>query len=221
MLGAARDSSFTDGAIWVIDLAPVERRGRIIGLFGLAMWGGPALGPLIGVALDSLGGYDAVWAFATISPLCGALVARSAHDAHDAHDARAHERARVADPARRGPPRCFGFSTLFPSLVLLVVERVAPERRGAAVGAFTAFFDAGVAVGGPLAGAVSAVGGYPAAFWVAAGFAAGGMLVALSAPPASASSGRPARAPEGGRQSRRDVGWSSGASLRTQPSRSD
>ena len=44
------------------------------------------------------------------------------------------------------------FSLLYPSLSLIVVERVPETRRGAALGTFTAFFDAGVGIGAPLAG---------------------------------------------------------------------
>jgi MFS family permease len=44
-------------------------------------------------------------------------------------------------------------------------------RRGAALGSLTAFFDAGFGLGGPLAGAIAATGGYELAFWVAAGCA--------------------------------------------------
>jgi MFS family permease len=73
-----------------------------------------------------------------------------------------------------------GFSLSFPSLALLVVERVEERSRGAAMGAFTAFFDLGVAIGAPLAGAVSAAAGYPAAFAVGAVCAAAGGVVALS-----------------------------------------
>jgi MFS family permease len=60
-----------------------------------------------------------------------------------------------------------GFSTLFPSLALIVVNRAGEERRGGALGMFTAFFDIGVGLGGPLAGAIAALAGYPAAFWAA------------------------------------------------------
>lgn len=65
-----------------------------------------------------------------------------------------------------------GSSLIFPALALLVVQRVAPERRGVALGTFTAFFDAGVGLGAPLAGAIAASRGYPAAFVVAAALAA-------------------------------------------------
>jgi predicted MFS family arabinose efflux permease len=75
----------------------------------------------------------------------------------------------------------WGFSLLYPSLALVVVERVGEARRGAALGAFTAFFDAGVGLGGPLAGAIAALAGYPAAFWVSAGLAALAAVIAARA----------------------------------------
>jgi len=61
-----------------------------------------------------------------------------------------------------------GFSMLFPALALMVVGRVEDDRRGSAMGAFTAFFDIGVGLGGPLAGATAALAGYPAVFLLAA-----------------------------------------------------
>ncbi len=75
-----------------------------------------------------------------------------------------------------------GFSLSFPSLALLVVEEVDERTRGATMGAFTAFFDIGVGIGGPLAGAVSAVAGYPAAFAVGAACAVAGGVVAVRRP---------------------------------------
>ena len=73
-----------------------------------------------------------------------------------------------------------GFSLSFPALALAVVERVSEARRGAAMGAFTAFFDLGVGVGAPIAGAISAIAGYPAAFAGAAAAALVGAVVMLT-----------------------------------------
>ena len=56
------------------------------------------------------------------------------------------------------------FSLIFPSLALLVVNRVPEDRRGVAMGTFTACFDLGVGLGAPIAGAAAALGGYGAAF---------------------------------------------------------
>lgn len=61
-----------------------------------------------------------------------------------------------------------GFSLLFPSLAVAVIARVPESRRGGALGGFTAFFDIGVGLGAPLAGALAALGGYGLAFWCAA-----------------------------------------------------
>ena len=73
-----------------------------------------------------------------------------------------------------------GFSLLYPSLALLVVDGVEESRRGAALGTFTAFFDIGVGLGAPFAGAVAAVAGFPAAFVAAALMSVVGALVARS-----------------------------------------
>ena len=38
VLGAGEGAVFTAGSAWIVDLAPIERRGRVIGLYGLAVW---------------------------------------------------------------------------------------------------------------------------------------------------------------------------------------
>jgi MFS family permease len=269
ILGAGEGSVYTAGAAWVVDLAPVERRGRVIGLYGLAIWGGLALGPLIGELLLDAGDYELVWAFAAGAPLVGVLIAsRMPESFRPASSQASRPRARelvsrealrpglalalatigyatvaafivlhlreqgfghgaevfVAFAATVVGVRLIGgdlpdrigarriavgaglveasglvlialaesfaiaiigavvmgaaFSLLFPSLALLVLERVPIERRGAAMGTFTAFFDLGVGTGGPIAGIAAALGGYEAAFLLAAAF---GMVAALAA----------------------------------------
>jgi MFS family permease len=74
----------------------------------------------------------------------------------------------------------FGFSVLFPSLALIVVNEAGPARRGAALGTFTAFFDIGMGVGGLVAGAIAGAAGYPAVFWAAAALAVAGGAVAAA-----------------------------------------
>jgi MFS family permease len=266
VLGIGDGWVFTAGAAWIIDLAPLSRRGQAIGIFGLAIWGGLTLGPLLGEAVFSLWGYHAVFALTALTPLLGALVAQRVPDAHEPlepeDDARQPLVPRpviapglalllanigygtvagflVLHLADRGVgdgavvftafaasvivtrlvagrlpdlvgPRAsaaaagcaeafglallamaggmtsalvgavvmgFGFSLLFPSLALIAVQRSGEERRGAALGGFTAFFDMGVGIGAPLAGAIAALGGYPAAFWAAAGCALLGAVV--------------------------------------------
>ena len=74
-LGAGEGTVFTAGSAWNVDMAPEERRARMIGLYGLAIWTGLTLGPPIGVLLQDAGGFNLVWAFAAAAPLLGALVA--------------------------------------------------------------------------------------------------------------------------------------------------
>lgn len=267
-LGAGEGTVFTAGAAWVVDLAPVERRGRIVGLYGLAVWTGLSLGPPIGDLLLQVGSYELVWAFATAAPLLGALIALRLPDPF-IPASRSEPRTLIAReslgpglalslcvvgfaaiaafvalhleeqgighgtlaftvfavsvvvtrlaggdlPDRLGAARCAlaaaaieaiglaivalspsllttligavamgaAFSTLYPSLVLIVVERVPETRRGSAVGTFTAFFDIGFGLGGPLTGAAVAFGGtYAAAFWLAAACACGSVVAIVT-----------------------------------------
>jgi MFS family permease len=271
MVGAGEGSVYVAGATWAVDLAPSNRRGLALGLFGLAVWGGLSLGPVAGELLRSLSGYDAVWALTAALPLAAAVIAaRVPEPARPALAAGA--RARLAlfpHPARRPgvalalanvgyaalagfvvlhlrargvgggaivftafavavfasrlalsrvPDRAgarktatlagllealgltiiglatsltvalagalvvgVGFSMLFPSLALMVVGEVGEDSRGSAMGAFTAFFDIGVGLGGPLAGATAALAGYPAVFYLSAVGALG--TAALAARP--------------------------------------
>jgi MFS family permease len=267
-LGAGEGMVYTAGSAWVVDLAPPERRGRLIGIYGLAIWGGLTLGPPIGELILAASSFELVWAFAAAAPLVGMLIAlrvpESFHPRDDAEFERrflAHEALRpglglslaivgyatVAAfivlhldergighgtevftafaatvvavrivggdlPDRVGPVRCAigcglvegaglvtiglahglaaalvgaiamgaAFSLLFPSLALVVVDRVPEERRGVAMGTFTAFFDLGMGLGGPLTGAAAALAGYQGAFEVAALCALGTVAVAVS-----------------------------------------
>jgi len=73
-----------------------------------------------------------------------------------------------------------GHGFAFPILIALAVSRARPAERGAAMSIFTALFDAGVLVGGPLFGAVIQLAGYGAMFASAAGMLlAGSMLFAV------------------------------------------
>jgi MFS family permease len=257
-LGAGEGTVFTAGSAWIVDLAPERRRGRVIGLYGLAVWAGLSIGPLIGELLNHAAGYTAVWLFAGAAPLLAVLVALRLPDPFRplAHSERRPLIAREAIrpgaalalastgyaavaafvvlhldargvghgatvfgafatmvvltrliggdlPDRAGPARVAAaaatieaaglatiavahslpvalagalamgaaFSLLYPSLSLIVVGRVPAARRGAALGTFTAFFDAGVGLGAPLAGLAAALTSYEGSFLLGAAFA--------------------------------------------------
>lgn len=267
VLGVGGAMVNTASATWVVDLAPPERRGRMIGYYGLAIWGGLALGAPAGELLLRASDYEAVWAFAAIAPLIGVLVAMRIPDRfaggepqpltrrslvateallpgfglalatmgyatiaaflvlHLDHEGIGHGAtifsvfaamiivARLAAgwvPDRLGPiPASLaavvlnaiglsaialasgpalavagalavgaGTSLTYPAFALFVVNRVPEHRRGVALGTFAAFFDLGMGGGAPVAGAAASLGGYPAAFWAAAGIALiSGMVV--------------------------------------------
>src|SRR5215207_7644599 len=125
-LGAGEGTVFTAGSAWNVDMAPEERRGRMIGLYGLAIWTGLTLGPPIGVLLQDAGGFNLVWAFAAGAPLLGAAIA-----------ARLPEDYEPTDVASRGPfisrealgpgvtfaLSVFGFAAVSAFIVLSLDER--------------------------------------------------------------------------------------------------
>ena len=269
VLGAGEGMVFTAGAAWVVDLAPEDRRGRVIGLYGLSVWTALSAGPPIGDLLYRAIDFEAVWAVATVVPLGAAFVASRVPEGFRPDHA-PEKRALIAPealapgaalalktwgfaalasfivlmldergighgaaaftafaamvvitrlvagdlPDRVGPLRCAlgaalvealglsviavsdslevaiagamvmgaAFSTLYPALSLHVVNQVSANRRGVALGTFTAFFDVGMAIGSPVVGVAAALWGYEAAFWVgaAAALTAAGLVFVLS-----------------------------------------
>ena len=272
---------FTAGVTWIVDLAPEDRRGQAIGMFGLAIWGGLTVGSVLGEATRALGGYDAVWAFATLTPLLGLLVGSRITPGVAHLDAPAPDRKRAVKAGRRrlvpraalrpgvalalsnagygtmsafvvllldqrgighgataftlfagsvvlsrlvagslpdriGPRRCaagagmiqaagltvlgaaqtwplaaggaivmgIGTSLVFPSLALMVMDQTEDERRGAAMGGFTSFFDLGFGLGAPFAGLIASAGAgehYTTAFYAGAALCLAGAVIGFVA----------------------------------------
>jgi MFS family permease len=273
VLGVGEGTVFTASSAWVVDIAPFDRRARVMGLYGLAVWSGLSIGPLLGELILHASGYTAVWLFAGLMPLLGAAIAARLPDPYrpvphpERHRLIAPEAIRpgaamamgaagyaaVATfvvlhldqrgvghgaavfgafattivltrllagdlPDRVGPARVAiaaalteacglvaiafahslpvalvgalamgtAFSLLYPSLSLIVVNRVPETRRGAALGTFTAFFDGGVGIGAPLAGAAAALSSYEGAFLLGAAIAlAAAITVAMAVAPHS------------------------------------
>ncbi|HEX7293031.1 MAG TPA: MFS transporter, partial [Solirubrobacterales bacterium] len=75
VLGIGEGTVFTAGSAWIVDLAPEGRRGRVIGLYGLAVWSALSIGPLIGELVLNASSYTVVWLVAGIAPLIGVLIA--------------------------------------------------------------------------------------------------------------------------------------------------
>lgn len=68
--------AFSAGLAWAVAIAPADRRGQVIGLYGLCVWAGLSLGPVLAAGLRSVGGFDAVWALVALAPLPGLAVLR-------------------------------------------------------------------------------------------------------------------------------------------------
>jgi MFS family permease len=253
--GAGEGSVYTGGAAWLVSLCPPERRGRIVGLYGICMWLGITLGTLAGTVAMRVAGFNAVWAFCAVAGVAGLLsvASKAAPPRPQAAGARSsllpaaavmpglsvslaalgyaalaafvslHMLAHgVSDgiagfdafgftyigvrlfigniPDRLGPRQVAfwsaiveaaglvvvalatnlvtviigglvigaGLSLLFPSLAILVINRAPESQRGAALGAFTSFWDLGIAVGAPASGAIASLTNYTDIYYVMA-----------------------------------------------------
>lgn len=73
-MGVAEALLMTAGSVWAVALAPPPRRGQVVGLYGLSMWGGLTAGPALGELLYRVGSYALVWAAAAVLPVAALLV---------------------------------------------------------------------------------------------------------------------------------------------------
>ncbi len=132
VLGAGEGTVFTAGSAWIVDLAPTDRRGRVIGLYGLAVWGGLSIGPLIGETLLHAFGYTAVWLFAGATPLLGAAVATRLPDPFRPREQLEHHPLIAREAVRPGAALALG-SIGYGTMAAFVVLHL--ESRGIGHGA--------------------------------------------------------------------------------------
>lgn len=71
--GIGEGTVYTSGAAWLVHLCPVERRGRIVGLYGICMWLGITLGAFFGTVAMRTGGFSAVWGLCAAVGVVGLL----------------------------------------------------------------------------------------------------------------------------------------------------
>jgi MFS family permease len=126
VLGVGEGTVYTAGSAWIVDLSPPVRRGRILGLYGLAVWGGLGVGPLLGSLIHNAAGYDEVWLLAALLPLAGALASATVADpfvplAHaEPHPLVAPEAVR---PGIAVGLASIGYATIAAFVVLLLEKR--------------------------------------------------------------------------------------------------
>lgn len=75
IMGAGEAALFNGALPWVLAGVPAHHRGRVAGWFGLSMWAGLALGPLVTVAAINTAGLAAAWMTVAASGALSALTA--------------------------------------------------------------------------------------------------------------------------------------------------
>jgi MFS family permease len=136
LLGAGEGALFTGALAVVLRDAPAAKRGRLIGHFGLSMWGGLALGPVIG----------GLWFAAAMSVACVALAAPGTARPHHRS---APPRARLLPPQALRLGLLLGLSSFgYGTLNAFVATRT--EDTGLALGLFAGAFVVTRALGSRL-----------------------------------------------------------------------
>ena len=125
---------FVGAATICTDLAPVERRGEAMSLYSLGLWGGFAVGPLVGELVLSDGRYDAVWLVAGGCALASAAIGLALPETRPA-SAGAPRSNRLLHPAALRPglvlvASVFGFAG-FSAFVALYARELGLDGAGA------------------------------------------------------------------------------------------
>jgi MFS family permease len=124
VMGAGEAALFSAALPWVLAATPAGRGGRVAGWFGLSMWGGLALGPLLAVLAHRWGGSAAVWWLVAALPVVsGVLVASTRPPVSPAHRAGLRGWRELVPRGAGLPGLClglaaYGYGTLTALLVL-------------------------------------------------------------------------------------------------------
>jgi MFS family permease len=126
---------FVGAATVINDLAPEERRGEAVSLYSLGVWGGLAIGPLLGELVLGDDRYDAVWLSAAACALLAALVALALPETRPALTGETSGSGRLLHPAAVGPglvlvASVFGFAG-FNAFVALYARDLGLDGAGA------------------------------------------------------------------------------------------
>ncbi|TML71888.1 MAG: MFS transporter [Actinobacteria bacterium] len=135
LLGGLGEALLYVGAATIVtDLAPADRRGEAMSLYSLGLWGGLALGPVLGEAVLGDARYDAVWLTAAAFSLAAAFVAMTIPETRPAAGTRPAHRPRLLHPAAIRPglvlvTTIFGFAG-FNTFVALYARQLGLDGAG-------------------------------------------------------------------------------------------
>lgn len=176
--GIGEGAVFTAGATWLVALAPAERRGKIVGLYGVSMWTGVTLGALAGVTLLKAVDFGPVWAVCAIVPLIGALlISRKAAPAR----VRAAKKAALFPGTAFMPGIALAFSSMgYAALASFVSLHMAAKGVDNGILAFNVFGFAYVGSRLFLGHLPDKLGPYRVAFWAVLVEACGLALVGVA-----------------------------------------
>jgi MFS family permease len=112
LTGAGEAMVLVGAATVVTDLAPAHRRGEALSIFSLGLWGGLALGPLLGELVLGDTRYDAVWLLAAACCLASGLVGLALPETAPAREPESTATTRLVHPAAVGPGLVLAFTVL-------------------------------------------------------------------------------------------------------------
>ena len=110
--GAGEALVLVGAATIVTDLAPEQRRGEALSVFSLGLWGGLALGPLLGELVLGDDRFDAVWLVAASCCLAAALIGLVLPETAPARAEAKDPAGRLLHPAAIGPGLVLTFTVL-------------------------------------------------------------------------------------------------------------
>ena len=99
-------------ATMITDLAPEHRRGEALSLFSLGLWGGLALGPILGELVLGDDRFDSVWLLAAACCLASALIGLTLPETAPSREPEHDTTARLVHPAAVGPGLVLAFTVL-------------------------------------------------------------------------------------------------------------
>ena len=112
LTGAGEALLLVGAATMITDLAPEHRRGEALSLFSLGLWGGLALGPILGELVLGDDRFDSVWLFAAACCLASALIGLTLPETAPSREPEHDSTARLVHPAAIGPGVVLAFTVL-------------------------------------------------------------------------------------------------------------
>lgn len=138
----------------VADLAPAQRRGEVLGLFGVSVSLALAVGPVAGTAIAGRLGFPALFAVATATAIVALLLSRTVAETLPEPQPGPFRAGRAFSVAAL-PPSALTLVTMLTWGVLVAFLPLHAAARGLDAGVFFLAFALAVAASRPLAGRLS------------------------------------------------------------------